>query len=152
MKIHAFIYSQTSNAAHFLAIFAVFALLSAVAAADEAPTLSVQHAHEMASQGEILLIDVRRPEEWADTGVGESAHAVSMHLPGFAEKLSVLTGGDMGHPIALICARGARSSYMQRELTALGYSSVLNVAEGMLGSRAGPGWLASGLPVSARAE
>lgn len=136
---------------HFVATgLLLAALVSAPIAylAADTRTITVQEAHAGAANGEIVLVDVRTPGEWRDTGIGEGAHAVSMHLPGFVEKLVVVTGGDKSRPIALICARGGRSARMSAQLARLGYSTILDVAEGMLGSRHGPGWLKARLPTS----
>jgi len=115
--------------------------------ADDQGSMSAQRAHELASSGEVLLIGLRRPEEWRDTGIGGSAKPVSMHEKGFVEKLLALTGGDRSKPLALICAAGARSSFLRSQLSRLGFTSVADVSEGMLGSAAGDGWLKAGLPV-----
>ncbi len=112
----------------------------------DAEKITVQDAHAQAASGEIVLIDVRTPGEWRDTGVGEGAHTVSMHLPGFAEKLAAIIGGDMSKTVALICARGGRSARMSAQLARMGYTKILDVAEGMLGSGHGPGWLGTRLP------
>jgi len=55
-------------------------------------------------------------------------------------------GADRDRPIALICARGNRSTVASSALTQAGYTHVYNIREGMFGSPDGPGWLARGLP------
>ena len=47
--------------------------LAQPAVAPERATLSVREAHEQAKAGKLLLIDIRRPDEWRDTGVPEGA-------------------------------------------------------------------------------
>jgi rhodanese-related sulfurtransferase len=47
----------------------------------------------------------------------------------------------------LICATGGRSGSVMRRLRQSGYDGFIDVSEGMLGSRRGPGWINSGLPV-----
>lgn len=110
-------------------------------------SLDVQAAHAQAAAGEILLIDIRRPDEWTRTGIGQGAQPLDMRRPDFVEELDQLTDGDSTQPIALICARGVRSARLSRKLTEAGYASIIDVPEGMLGSSAGPGWLAQKLPV-----
>jgi len=122
-------------------------LLTGIARAEDGASLSAERAHELAQAGEVLLIDIRRPQEWRDTGIGGSASPVSMHEKGFVEKLLDLTGGDKSKPLALICAAGIRSSFMRSQLVQLGFTRVIDVSEGMLGSAAGDGWLKAGLPV-----
>lgn len=128
---------------------AFLAILLGVASAAPAwavETITARDAHAAAGDGSAVLIDIRTPEEWRE-GVPAGAALVSMHGPGFLDELDRLTGGDRDRPIALICATGGRSAWLAGQLEARGYTSVLDVAEGMHGSRAGRGWLASGLPV-----
>ncbi|MEM7519769.1 MAG: rhodanese-like domain-containing protein [Pseudomonadota bacterium] len=109
--------------------------------------LSVQVAHEKAVAGDILLVDIRRPDEWARTGVGVGAQPLDMRRADFTEALLALTSGRADAPVALICARGVRSARLSRRLSDAGFSRIIDVPEGMLGSGAGPGWLKAGLPV-----
>ena len=110
-------------------------------------TLSPLQAHQAAVAGEVLLIDIRRPEEWAQTGVGEGAIPLDMRRRDFEDALTEAADGDTARPIALICARGVRSRRMTQRLRAAGFTQIIDVPEGMLGSGAGPGWLKRGLPV-----
>ncbi len=109
--------------------------------------LSVAEAHKSATGGQIFLIDIRRPDEWQSTGVGEGAYPIDMRRKDFVDALDQVTGGDKSAPVALICARGVRSARMSNLLTEAGYTNIIDVPEGMLGSSAGPGWLNTGLPV-----
>ncbi|MDF1726501.1 MAG: rhodanese-like domain-containing protein [Sulfitobacter sp.] len=109
--------------------------------------LSAPDARTAALAGEILLIDIRRPDEWARTGIGEGAQPLDMRRADFALELARLAGAAPDRPLALICARGVRSARMAAQLEAAGFDAILDVPEGMLGSGAGPGWLARGLPV-----
>ena len=108
----------------------------------DAPT-----AFKKAKNGEILLLDIRSPQEWQETGTGSGAKKVSMHQPGFLVRLEALTGNDKSQPVALICATGGRSNWLQGELVKRGYTNIIDVFEGMLGSNAGPGWIKRGLPI-----
>lgn len=110
--------------------------------------LSVREALEHASSDKIVLIDIRRPDEWARTGVAQGAHPIDMRREDFTQALAAVAGADKSRPIALICARGVRSARLSLQLSEAGYSNIIDVPEGMLGSRAGPGWLESGLPVA----
>ena len=109
--------------------------------------LSASEAHKSAMGGQIFLIDIRRPDEWQSTGVGEGAYPIDMRRKDFIAALDEVTGGDKAAPVALICARGVRSARMSNMLTEAGYTNIIDVSEGMLGSPAGPGWLQTGLPV-----
>jgi len=112
-----------------------------------ADKVDVQTAHRLAKDGEIYLIDIRRPDEWKKTGSGEGATRLDMRRDDFVDALMALTNGDRSQPVALICARGVRSARMTNRLTAAGFTNIIDVPEGMLGSAAGPGWLKSDLPL-----
>ena len=114
----------------------------------EGSELSPEEAHEKAVAGDIVLIDIRRPDEWAKTGVGKGANPLDMRRDDFIAELDVIVDGKRDHPVALICARGVRSNRMSQMLEAAGFTRIIDVPEGMLGSRAGPGWLNRGLPVA----
>lgn len=108
--------------------------------------LSASEAFERASAGEITLIDIRRPDEWTATGVGSVAHPLDLRRPDFNERLADIA--QPGRPIALICARGVRSARLASALREAGFTQIIDVPEGMIGSAAGPGWIAAGLPLS----
>tara|TARA_R110002072_G_scaffold4068_4_gene28814 strand:+ start:614 stop:1090 length:477 start_codon:yes stop_codon:yes gene_type:complete len=100
--------------------------------------------------GNIMLIDIRRPDEWMKTGVAEGAQTLDLRRDDFVEALTRMADGDLNRPIALICARGVRSDRTGTRLTDAGFTQIIDIPEGMLGSRAGPGWLERGLPVTLR--
>lgn len=113
----------------------------------DGPVLDAVQAHQMAVAGAVSLIDIRRPDEWALTGTGEGAQPLDMRRDDFTDALGAMVRGNRAAPIALICARGVRSARMANLLVAAGFTRVLDVPEGMLGSSAGPGWIARGLPL-----
>ncbi|MDU9003958.1 rhodanese-like domain-containing protein [Sedimentitalea todarodis] len=110
--------------------------------------LTVAEAHQQAVEGNVVLIDIRRPQEWRHTGVPDGAALLDMRRDDFEPALATIVGPDRSRPIALICARGVRSARLALELTDAGYTNIIDVPEGMLGSAAGPGWLDAGLPVN----
>ena len=54
------------------------------------PWLSVREAHEAAKAGKLVLVDIRTPEEWADTGVPEGAIKLDMTGSAFEVRLAAL--------------------------------------------------------------
>ena len=116
--------------------------------AHEGEAMSAAAAHAAAAAGEVTLIDIRRPEERGATGVGEGAVPLDMRREDFVEAASALLGGDRSRPVALICAAGVRSERTAARLAEAGFARVIDVPEGMLGSKAGPGWLRRGLPTA----
>ena len=111
--------------------------------------IEVRQAHARAKSGDIVLVDVRRPAEWRRSGVPASGHAITMHQDGgrFLAQLLAATGGNKTRSLALICATGGRTTWLQARLRRAGFSNLYNVTEGMMGSRYGAGWLKKGLPV-----
>lgn len=127
-------------------------LLSIAACApDSGPTLAAPDAHAQAHAGALTLIDIRRPDEWRQSGVAEDALRINMAhpqgTPGFVRQVAAEVGGDKNAPIGLICRTGNRSTHMQRALHEAGFTQVYNIKEGMAGSAAGPGWIKRGLPL-----
>jgi rhodanese-related sulfurtransferase len=136
-----------------LALGAVFGVAAVAGYSQVYPSfdgraIDAAEAHAMAQAGQITLIDIRRPDEWAATGTGDGAQPLDMRRDDFVAALSTLVKGDRNAPIALICARGVRSARLANQLTEAGFTQIINVPEGMLGSTAGDGWIASGLPVT----
>ena len=115
-------------------------------AAGRAARISLEDAHKQADSGELALIDIRAPGEWAQSGIAPNAQTISMHMPDFLKKLDAAMGGDKSRKIGLICAAGHRSDWLQTRLKPFGYENTYSVAEGMLGSKDGPGWIRRGLP------
>ncbi len=130
----------------FSAMAAVLTAAPRMAAAKGPITLmDPREVYEKAKKGEIILFDVRTPPEWAETGLPEGAHALEL-APTFLARLNQLTGGDKTKPIAFMCATGARSAYVVRELAKRGWTNLIDVAGGIFGGPTGPGWKAAGLP------
>lgn len=116
-----------------------------VAAAME--TLTAPEVRAAQQAGEVVLIDIRTPGEWADGGMPEGALPLTLQDPELGPKLSAILERANGKPLALICRTGARSAYLTERLREAGVTDVIDVSEGVHGSAAGPGWLKRGLPV-----
>jgi rhodanese-related sulfurtransferase len=128
-------------------------ILSAWPAAAE--VLSPQEARARAAAGGLTIVDVRLPVEWAETGLPEGALGVSLQNPATLEVRSGFVGdvlrvlhGRRERPVALICARGNRSSLAAAMLEEAGFTSVHDISEGMIGGPHGPGWLERALPTA----
>jgi rhodanese-related sulfurtransferase len=111
--------------------------------------MEVREANARAKKGDIVLVDVRRPSEWRASGVPASGYAITMHqnAASFVKQLLAATGGRRDRPLALICATGGRTTWLQPQLRKAGFTNLFNVTEGMYGSRYGAGWLRKRLPV-----
>ncbi len=133
-------------------IGAGYTLAPSLSGAAEATLLDPEQAHAQALAGEILLIDIRRPDEWKLTGVAEAAVPIDMRRRDFIDAARAEQAKRGGVPVALICARGVRSRRMTNALADANVGPIIDIPEGMLGSRAGPGWLKRNLPVTAWIE
>ncbi|MFP5380982.1 MAG: rhodanese-like domain-containing protein [Gammaproteobacteria bacterium] len=132
-------------------LFATVFLAVSACGDERGPALDAPQALALAQDGKLVLIDIRRPEEWRQTGVASGALRINMAHPrgaaGFVSQVEAELGGDRDKPIGLICRTGNRTTRMQQALREAGFTQVYNIREGMAGSSAGPGWIARGLPV-----
>lgn len=137
--------------------FALGLLFAAVVAVDsgalaDGPIISAPAAQAKLSAGELLLIDIRSPREWSQTGIPKGALPITMHNPegkrAFLDAIDAAVDSDRSREIALICAVGGRSRWAQGFLAKHGFTRVSDVSEGMLGRGSrNPGWIKRGLPV-----
>lgn len=136
------------NIKTFVAFIILFVACNASAGSED---ISVQRAHEMAKNQEVVLIDVRSKDEWKQTGIAANAYPISMHRKGgmetFTQDLLKLLNGDKTAPVALICAGGVRSAKVSRYLEKQGFTQLYNVKAGMVGNWVTEGWIDQGMPV-----
>lgn len=125
----------------------VFATLLLAGCAEPPYTNVDNQGLEHLLQQSVPVIDVRRPEEWRQTGMVQGSRGMTFVdangrvMPGFLETLSATVSKDQ--PVVLICRTGNRTDVLARHLVEqMGYSQVYNVREGIMG------WLREGRPVS----
>lgn len=111
------------------------------------PSVSVQEAQRRLADGRAVLVDIRRPEEWAETGVAQGAIKLDMTAADFGPRLQALSQANPGKEIDLICRTANRTSVVQKALAAQGWSNIVNVRGGMQGNSSDTGWIKAGLPV-----
>ncbi|MCF6304116.1 MAG: rhodanese-like domain-containing protein [Rhodobacteraceae bacterium] len=131
----------------FFQVISMVLLASAVTAQVRQITPDV--AREMALAGEIVLIDIREPFEWQQTGLPDVALTAAMRSDNFIETLIAIRNQNPDIPLALFCRTANRSGAVTRQLYDAGLTDVIDVIEGIAGSADGPGWAARGLPVRA---
>lgn len=103
-------------------------------------TITPADAAKRLEGGKAVLIDVREPGEWADTGVAAPAVLLSLSdLQGSRENWKPFLEANAGKDLILYCRSGNRSGIAARLLAKEGWS-VLN-AGGF------KDWSAAGLPV-----
>ncbi len=137
--------------ARLLLVLAMLVCAAGTAGAFE--VLSPEEALARQQAGALVIVDVRTPPEWKQTGLPAGAVGLALQAPdlkprpGFPADMEVLLGAK-DRPVALICRTGGRSSFAARWLESLGFSRVYNIAEGVAGGPNGPGWLRRGLPTT----
>ncbi len=105
--------------------------------------ISAAEARRAMIEDDVILIDVRTPGEWAQTGLPRGAARVTLQDPAFVGKVEAIIGGDRTAKIAFICRSGNRSKTARDRLKRAGYSHVTSVAGGMLARN---GWNSEGYP------
>lgn len=123
-------------------------LVFATPVAAQPPVMSAQEASRAVAAGEIVLIDIRTPDEWRESGVALGAWPIDMVSRDFSSRLQALLKAEAGKPIAIICATGGRTQFLQKVIAQNGLGEVVDVGEGMYGSRHGQGWLKEKLPLA----
>ncbi len=86
----------------------------------------------------ITLVDIRRPEEWKQTGVVAGSNMITLFdsrgrvNPDFVSELQKVSSSDK--PVILICRTGNRTRAASTMLVKqLGYKDVYNVTRGITG-------------------
>jgi rhodanese-related sulfurtransferase len=131
---------------------AAFVLLCLTACSqNNGATLSAPDAYARAEAGKLTLIDVRRADEWRQTGVAKGALHIDMTgtqgETGFVRQVTRSVGGNMRTPIGLLSLSGNRAANARDVLRAAGFTEVYVIPEGMQGNGNGPGWIERGLPM-----
>jgi rhodanese-related sulfurtransferase len=94
----------------------------------------------------VPVVDIRRPEEWRQTGVVKGSHLLTAFdprggiMPGFPAAFQQRFPPDA--PVILICRTGARTATLARALAEqLEYKQVAHVSDGIMR------WIGAGHPV-----
>jgi len=90
------------------------------------PTMSVLELKSKLDKEEVLLLDVREPNEWKEDGIVERAKCI--HFADLPEKMGSL---PKDKPIAATCSVGNRTSIAISILERAGFKNVSNVLGGM---------------------
>lgn len=114
----------------------------------EPPYTNVDNAglEQLIASG-VPVIDIRRPDEWRQTGVVDGSHRLTFVdeagrlRPGFIETFTQQFSPDQ--PVVLICRTGNRTDVLARHLVErMGYTRVYNVRDGITE------WIRRGHPVT----
>ncbi|MBC7905639.1 MAG: rhodanese-like domain-containing protein [Rhodospirillaceae bacterium] len=125
-----------------LAILALFFAQPAVAAVE----LAAPEALAQAQAGKIVILDVRTPGEWRQTGIAPGAKTADFLNSGgadaFVAQVLKAAGGNKAAPLAVVCRSGNRSAKAVALLESRGFTNLRHMGEGM------NGWVGRGLPVT----
>jgi rhodanese-related sulfurtransferase len=134
---------------HVKRILVILALLGTalgLAGCAEPPYTNVDNDQlKVLLQQGVPLYDVRRPEEWRQTGVVDGSRLLTYVdgrgrlNPELLPRIQAEVPKDA--PIALICRTGNRTDSLARELAEQGYTRIYNVRDGITK------WIADGNPV-----
>jgi len=117
--------------------FGLFLLLSTLSACTKPPYNNIDNGtlKTMLEQG-VPIFDVRRPDEWRQTGVIKDSHLLTFVdgsgrvKPDFLTKFTSTV--DKNEPVILICRTGNRTSSLARHLVEkMGYTQIYNVHDGI---------------------
>lgn len=121
----------------FIRFFGLFLLVITLSACAEPPysNLDNDQLKTMLEQN-VPIFDVRRPNEWKQTGVVEGSQLLTFVDAGGrvkADFLSRFTAAvDKHDPVILICRTGNRTSTLARHLVEkMGFTQVYNVRNGI---------------------
>ena len=109
--------------------------------AEEAKALSPEDAHHRVSQGALIGIDVRRPDEWAQTGRPAGFFGVTLQDPEFLAKVLAIVDQNRRAAIAVSCKTGPRAAAAADALIGDAFEDVSSVTGGF------EGWKKAGLPI-----
>ena len=124
----------------FLRLLPLFMVTATVSFAADVPKISPTEAAQRVGAGQAVLVDVREPSEWAETGVAAPAELLPMSDFNGEQKLwRPFLEKNAGKPIILYCRSGNRSGKVAEKLAEQG----ANVAN----SGAFKDWASAGLPV-----
>ncbi|MDH5387167.1 MAG: rhodanese-like domain-containing protein [Gammaproteobacteria bacterium] len=117
--------------------FGLFLLLITLSACTEPPYNNIDNGtlKTMLEQG-MPIYDVRRPDEWRQTGVIKNSRLLTFVdgsgrvKPDFLDKFTSAVGKN--DPVILICRTGNRTSSLARHLVEkMGYTQIYNVHDGI---------------------
>lgn len=102
---------------------ALFLMLASVAFCNVAK-ISPKEASQLVADGKAILIDVREPKEWAQTGVASPAHLLSKSdFDGEQKEWKPFLSSVGEKQLILYCHSGRRAGVIAEALNRLGYKA-----------------------------
>ncbi len=104
--------------------------------------LGPRATHKAVSAGSLVLVDIRRPDEWQATGSADGALRINMLSANFIARIKALQSANPDKKIALICQVGVRSARLSKYLESQGLKNLVDVVGGT------QLWIDQGLPIT----
>jgi rhodanese-related sulfurtransferase len=123
-------------------IFILFFSLLLLSPAFAVEKLGPKATHAAVMSGDMVLIDIRRPDEWQATGVAQGALKIDMRAADFAARIKAIRASNPGRKIGLICQVGVRSARLSNRLEQAGLTGLVDVIGGTAL------WIDQGLPLA----
>ncbi len=114
-------------------------LMPMLRARSGASSLSSLEATQFINQKNAILVDVRKPEEFATGSILGARNIPAEHV---AQRAGTELSRFKGRPVIVLCETGSRSMRVIAELKKAGFAEVYNLAGGV------GGWRQAGLPLS----
>jgi hydroxyacylglutathione hydrolase len=99
------------------------------------PQITVHELKRRIDDGDVEVLDVRQPAEWASSHIDGATFITGAELPERSDEV------DIDRPIAVVCSSGFRSSVAAALLLSRGANRVVNVTGGT------SAWAAAGYPL-----
>jgi len=128
-------------------LFGLFLLLSTLSACSELAYNNLDNKQlKTLLEQNVLIYDIRRPDEWRQTGVVRGSRLLTFVDPNGRIKADFLdrftAAVDKDDPVILICRTGSRTSALARLLVEkMGFTQVYNVRNGITQ------WIRDGQPI-----
>ncbi|MEE9375111.1 MAG: rhodanese-like domain-containing protein [Rhizobiaceae bacterium] len=107
-------------------------LLSFFGLGSKAQVITPPEIHSKQCAGELLIIDVRQPNEWHQTGIPAGSHGITHGAPDFVTKVKTLAANNPDCKIALSCLSGMRTKAAVKQLSDAGVTDLYIVQGGLL--------------------
>ena len=109
-------------------------------------TIDEKQAFDIQKSQRALLVDVRTPAEFAETGIPQGAKALPVQAADFADQLKGFANNKLDKPVIFICRSGNRAKTAAQIAGQVGFEKIYVVQGGVPGPN---GWVARGLPTEA---
>ena len=89
--------------------------------------ISVDEAAQMYGRDDVVVVDVRRPDEYAEGHVDGAVNVPVDEVEARLSEIEAKLGGDRNKPIVVYCRSGRRAARAKEILTKNGFTKVTNL-------------------------